>query len=178
MPHLDAARTHALALFLQVRLVSKSSESFTVNWTAPSTLPLADYYVVKLCSSTVCSYYPNSGTGNKSGAHRFPKGQAVLDRLAGQPLLSNTAYNLTVYSCGYYDADGDGILSGDEGCEPTGSSLPYLVQPAGLAAPVTDLRVTQVSAQPTVLRSGPTGGHTSQASIPPEGVGARERVSV
>ena len=129
-----------------LRLKSKTLRSITLNWQHEMQYPQPYFYVARLCPAAAAncsgSLYPNNE--NMSRAERFTEMEAVLDRFRGVPLEPDVAYNVTIYACNYFDANGDGILTGDEGCDAEGVRLPYSVMPGGLSPPVTGLRVTQV----------------------------------
>lgn len=132
-----------------------SLNSITLSW-IPSLLgtdetkPTPEYYVVQLCDSVGCGLYPNSAVGDASSAYRFFGSEATVDQLRGTPLTTTEEYNATVYGCNFFDADGDGTRSGDEGCEMVGTSLAAPVRPGGLPPRITDLEV--VETHPSMLK--------------------------
>jgi hypothetical protein len=134
-----------------LRLKSKTSNSITVNWNHTMSNPKPYFFVARLCPAMAanCSgntLYPNDV--DQSQATRFYGSkdlgfEAMLDRFAGNHLVTDVPYNITIYACNYFDANGDGILTGDESCNPQGTKLNYSVIPGGLVPPVTGIKVTQ-----------------------------------
>ena len=132
-----------------LRLKSKTLQSITVNWNHSMSNPKPYFFVARLCPAMAAncsgySLYPNNV--NQTRANRFYEFEAMLDRFAGNLLVTDVPYNITIYACNYFDADGDGMLTGDEGCNPQGTKLPYSVMPGGLVPQVTEIKVTETHA--------------------------------
>jgi hypothetical protein len=97
-----------------VRVVRKTSNSLSVSWVrsaANGAVPEAQFFVVKLCNSTVCGLFPNVSVADAASAQRFYGTEATVGLLYGMPLSSADQYSVTVYACGYYDADNSGVWS-------------------------------------------------------------------
>ena len=119
------------------------------------------------------SVYPDQA--DLSQATRFYAHEASLDLFRGLRLSTNLPYNISIYACNYFDANGDGVLTGDEGCNTNGVQLPYPVSPGGLAPPVTTVKVVETSSNILKLewqRPGALGNSATMYSIMQRQMGA------
>jgi hypothetical protein len=112
------------------------------------------------------SLYPNNRDMSK--ATRFTEYEATLDLFSGVELSTDLPYNITIYACNYFDADSDGVLTGNEGCNANGVQLPYSVMPGGLATQVSTVSIIETSSNIVKLqwqRSGALGNAATMYAI-------------